>query len=131
MIPGLPDHVDGVRCFWSPGIGDIPFRQTCRRDSVDVWSYCLITNHGDFVLVPENPDPLSHALYTAYPLRFNLQNRFNSHLWQGRVFSWALDNEHLWAADPYVECNPWAGMVARGEECVGPVCSPLQPFANI
>ena len=39
------------------------------------------------------------------------------HVWQGRFYSTALDESHLWAAVGYVERNPVrAGMVRRAEK---------------
>ena len=39
------------------------------------------------------------------------------HLWQGRFYSTALDESHLWAAARYVERNPVrAGLVKRAED---------------
>ena len=128
VIPGLPHHVTqrgNRRCDVFFEVKDRQhylslFRKYAAEYGVEVWAYCLMSNHVHFVLVPEKPDSLSDALrdaHTAYALRFNLQNCLSGHRWQGRFFSCVLDDAHLWAAVHYVERNPVrAGMVARAEE---------------
>ena len=86
---------------------------------VEIWAYCLMTNHVHLVLVPGRSQALSQTLrdtHTAYALRFNLQNQVSGHLWQGRFFSCVLDDSYVWAAVRYVEQNPVrAGLVTQAE----------------
>jgi len=47
----------------------------------------------------------------------NARLGWSGHLWQGRYFSTALDDAHLWVAIRYVERNPVrAGLVERAED---------------
>jgi putative transposase len=90
-----------------------------REYGIEIWAYCLMTNHVHLVLVPEHSQALSQMLrdtHTAYALRFNVQNRVSGHLWQGRFFSCVLDESYVWAAARYVEQNPVrVGLVTQAE----------------
>ena len=44
-----------------------------------------------------------HMRYSQY---LNRKNKVAGHLWQGRFYSCALDEQHLYAAIRYVETNP-------------------------
>lgn len=87
---------------------------------LDIWAYCLMTNHVHFIAVPANDTSLSrafHDLHTVYTMRFNQRTGECGHLFQGRFFSTVLDETDLWAAVRYVERNPVrAGLVDRAEE---------------
>ena len=87
---------------------------------LDVWAYCLMTNHVHFVAVPRAADSLARTMrdtHQAYSSWLNRRLGQSGHVWQGRFYSTALDESHLWAAVAYVERNPVrAGMVDRAEE---------------
>ncbi len=76
---------------------------------LDIWAYCLMPNHIHIVGVPNRQESLArtfntvHMLYAQY---FNRKQNARGHLWQGRFFSCALDERHLYAAVRYVEQNP-------------------------
>jgi putative transposase len=90
------------------------------RHGLDIWAYCLMTNHIHLVAVPEREESLARALrdtHTVYAMRFNTRTQLSGHVWQGRFYSCVLDEAHLWAAVRYVERNPvCAGMVDRAED---------------
>ena len=90
------------------------------RRGVDVWAYCLMSNHVHLVMVPKEEASLSNVLHdahTAYARYFNAKISETGHLWQGRFFSSVLEEDYLWAAVRYVERNPVrAGMVAAPHE---------------
>jgi putative transposase len=91
-----------------------------RRHALDVWAWCLMTNHVHFVAVPTGADSLA-ATFKPVDMRYsqhvNRTQRLTGHLWQGRPYSCPLDDTHLWMAVRYVERNPVrAGLVARAEE---------------
>jgi putative transposase len=127
VIPGLPHHVTqrgNRRADVFQGEDDrnvylSMLNKYATEYGVEIWTYCLMTNHVHLVLVPGGPQALSQTMrdtHTAYALRFNLQNRLSGHLWQGRFFSCVLDDSYLWAAVRYVEQNPVrAGVVAWAE----------------
>lgn len=90
------------------------------KHGLEVWAYCLMTNHVHLVAVPEREDSLAKALrdaHTVYAMRFNTRTRLTGHVWQGRFYSCPMDETHLWAAVRYVERNPVrAGLVSRAED---------------
>lgn len=90
------------------------------RHSVEVLAYCLMTNHAHLVVVPSTADGLHRVLKPLHMLHAQRVNRtrdWKGHLWQGRYFSSPLDQDYLWAAIRYVECNPVrAGITGRAED---------------
>jgi putative transposase len=87
---------------------------------LEIWAYCLMDNHVHLIVVPREAESLSLALRTAHTMYanyFNEQSSLSGHLWQGRFYSSALDEKHLWAAIRYVEQNPVrARMVAHAKD---------------
>ncbi len=128
VVPGLPHHVTqrgnrGQTVFRS----QMDLRKYCavadrclEENGVEVMAFCLMPNHVHFVLVPPEEDSLSkvmHRMNTTFALYSNLTWSCSGHLWQGRFFSCALDETHLYNALRYVELNPVrAGMVVRPVE---------------
>ncbi|MEE9613752.1 MAG: transposase [Thermodesulfobacteriota bacterium] len=81
-----------------------------------IWAYCLMTNHVHFICVPDRPDSLAktfNTLHMRYSQYYNRKKEARGHLWQGRFFSCALDEEHLFAAVRYVENNPVRAGIVR------------------
>lgn len=91
-----------------------------QRYQLDILAYCLMTNHVHHVMIPRCPDSISKTLRVVDMRHCQVINdRFgwSGHLWQGRYFSTALDEAHLWAAIRYVERNPLrAGIVDQAED---------------
>jgi putative transposase len=86
--------------------------QYAPKCDLDIWAYCLMPNHIHFVGVPHRHDSLSrtfHAVHMQYARYFNSKRKAVGHLWQGRFFSCALDERHVYAAIRYVERNPVRG----------------------
>ncbi|MFN3481119.1 MAG: transposase [Thermodesulfovibrionales bacterium] len=80
-----------------------------KRYALRIWGYCLMSNHVHFIAVPIEGDPLAkifNPLHTRYSQHINLRQENRGHLWQGRFFSCALDERHLYAAMRYIENNP-------------------------
>ena len=76
-------------------------------------------NHVDLILTPEDGEGLAlalsrtHRLYAGF---VNARARQTGHLFQGRVDSVALDEDHLMNAARYVALNPVrAGLAPRAE----------------
>jgi putative transposase len=90
------------------------------KNALDVWAYCLMSNHVHFVCVPQNSDALArtfNTLHMRYAQYVNKKQGMCGHLWQGRFYSCILDEKHLFAAVRYVENNPVrAGLVKNPEE---------------
>lgn len=127
IVPGFPHHVTQRGNGHADIFADDDDRQfylaTLRRyadkHGVDIWAYCLMTNHVHFIAVPADAQALSklfHDTHSIYSLRFNQRTASSGHVFQGRFHSSVLDEDHLWAAVRYIERNPVrAGMVERAE----------------
>ena len=80
-----------------------------KKHSVQIWAYCLMTNHVHFIAVPHSEKSLTatfqeaHRLYTR---RINFREGWRGYLWQGRFASFPMDEEYLIAAVRYIEQNP-------------------------
>lgn len=125
VVPGEPHHViqRGNRrlpTFFKND--DYEFylesmRYWCDKHSVEIWSYCLMSNHVHLVAVPDDEYGLSAAIGEAhkrYTCRINKREGWTGHLWQGRFSSFVMDEKYLLAVARYVELNPVrAGMVKR------------------
>ena len=94
-------------------------KEYSEKYSLDIWSYCLMSNHVHFVCVPRNDNSLARTLNTLhmrYSQYYNRKKGITGHLWQGRYYSSILDDMHLYAAVRYVENNPVrAGIVQEPE----------------
>lgn len=92
-----------------------------RQYKVDIWAYCLMTNHVHFVAVPREDFSLARGIgltnlvYTQY-----LNRKFGNtgRVWQNRFFSCPVETDtYLWAVIRYVVNNPVkAGMTERAVE---------------
>ena len=155
VVPGLPYHVThrGNRrgdVFLSPGDREDYLRVLARvgeRHGLELWAYCLMTNHVHLVVRPSGRDSLARTIGEVHGLHarnLHRANGWDGHLWANRYFSAPLDNAHLWAAVRYVERNPVrAGLVESAEDYAwssarahcglapdGPL-SPRRPFPGI
>lgn len=94
-------------------------RENAERYDLDVWSYCLMTNHVHLLVVAHRSDSLAMAIGRTHGRFAQRQNRFHSwsgHLWANRFYSTPLDRSHLWAAVRYIELNPVrAELVSQAE----------------
>lgn len=128
VVPGLPHHVTqrGNRrqtTFFCPFDYEI-YRQLlaeqCLKESVSVWSYCLLPNHVHLIAVPSEAGCLARAVGEAHRRYTTLINRregWTGCLWQGRFSSFAMDEPHLYVATRYVLMNPVrAGLVERADD---------------
>jgi putative transposase len=77
-------------------------------------------NHVHLIAVPEKEDSLNLTLREAhkkYTCQINLQMDWRGSLWQGRFFSFPLDDIHLYRAIRYTENNPVrAGLAKKAED---------------
>ena len=95
------------------------FFEYALRYSLQVWGYCLMSNHVHFIVAPQTEHGLAKAfgrVHADYARYANIVQRSCGHLWQARFFSCALDPANAWKALAYVERNPVrAGMVDAAE----------------
>jgi putative transposase len=90
--------------------------ESCRRNGVEVWAYCLMPNHVHLIAVPPHEDSLRAAVAEAhrrYTRRVNFRENWRGHLWQERFASFPMDEHHLLAAARYVEQNPVRARLVR------------------
>ena len=91
-----------------------------RKYSLNIWAYCLMTNHVHFVTVPMEINSLAktfNTLHMRYAQYFNKKKKLKGHLWQSRFYSCILDEKHVYASVRYVENNPVrAGIVGAPHE---------------
>ncbi len=84
-------------------------KKYCKKYEVEVWAYCLMTNHVHLILKPTTADGLQNVLkplHMRYAQYINKNQGWKGHLWQGRFFSSALDEAYAYSAIRYVEQNP-------------------------
>ena len=90
------------------------------RWGLDVWAYCLMTNHVHLIVVPRQDVSLTRAIaetHRRYTRAINFREAWRGYLWQGRFASFPLDEPYLLAAIRYVERNPVAaGIVEQPED---------------
>lgn len=80
-----------------------------KKYALNIWAYCLMNNYVHFIAVPMEDNSLAktfNTLHMRYSQHINSRQENRGHLWQGRFFSCALDERHLYAAVRYVENNP-------------------------
>ena len=84
-----------------------------------IWAYCLMNNHVHFVAVPEKEESMArtfNTLHMRYAQYMNAKRGDRGHLWQGRYYSCALDEKHLYAAVRYIENNPVNARIVKKAE---------------
>jgi putative transposase len=128
VAPGVPHHVTqrGNRkqttffCEADYMVYKSLMAASCKRHKVDLWSYCLMPNHVHLIAVPENEDSLRKAIgqaHKGYTSFINKRQGWTGRLWQGRFFSYPMDDSHLLFATRYIELNPIrAGLVEQPED---------------
>jgi len=123
LIPELPHHVTQrgtrrERLFFSDNDYRLYLNSLCEwssRESVEIWSFCLMPNHVHLILVPSTADGISRMIgqtHRKYARHINDRHDWTGNLWQERFNSSVLDEAHLLNAVRYVEQNPVrAGLV--------------------
>lgn len=95
-------------------------KQWCDEEQVEIWSYCLMTNHVHLIVTPDSSSHLSRAIaetHRRYTRMINFRENWRGYLWQGRFASFPMDETYLLKAAAYVELNPVkANMVSKPED---------------
>ncbi len=127
VVPEMPHHVTqrgnrGENVFFQKE----DFRlyldllsEQCEKNGVDIWSYCLMTNHVHFIAVPRDTEGLGLAIGEAhrrYTKAINARMGWQGHLWQDRFFSCPMDEPHTLMAARYIENNPVAAGIVKTPE---------------
>jgi putative transposase len=128
VIPGLPHHVTQrgnrrQRTFFEASDNtrylDL-MAEACEWHSVEIWAWCLMPNHSHLIAVPGTEASLRLAMSEAhrrYTTEINQREGWQGHLWQGRFFSYVMDERYTLAAARYIELNPVrAGLVTFAEQ---------------
>lgn len=81
-----------------------------KKWGLDIWAYCLMTNHVHILVTPEQEESLARGIggtnlvYTQY---INRKYKRSGRLWQNRFYSTMIEKEpYLWAVIRYIELNP-------------------------
>jgi len=123
VLPGYPHHITqrGNRrqdVFFNDSDYEYYLellRQWCAYEGIEIWAYCLMTNHVHLIVKPKKKSNLSKAIgevHRRYTRMINLRESWKGYLWQGRFASYPMDKNWLLKAAAYVELNPVkAGMV--------------------
>lgn len=93
----------------------------CEKWNVEIWAYCLMTNHLHLLAIPAAEGSLSRCIGTAnllYTQHVNRKYKRSGRLWQNRFFSTIVDTEfYLRAVVRYIEQNPVkSALVTRPED---------------
>lgn len=92
----------------------------CTATGTRCLAWCLMDNHVHLILVPPTVDALRATLaplHTRYAARINQREGWSGHLFEGRYWSYPMDDRHLMHAVRYVENNPVAaGLVTHAEQ---------------
>jgi putative transposase len=87
---------------------------------MNVWAWCLMTNHIHLLAVPETPRALACTLGSTqreYARHRNARLASCGHIWQARYYSCPVEHRRIWAVAAYIERSPVrAGMVESAEE---------------
>jgi len=93
------------------------------RFKVQLWGYCLMSNHWHIVVEVDETDQLSQWMHWLCNRHVRQYHRDNpklggGHIYQGRFKSFPIEDEgYLYEVLRYVEANPLrARMVARAED---------------
>jgi putative transposase len=117
VVPGLPHHITqrGNRrqdvFFQESDYKEYLslMRKHCDANGVEIWGYCLMSNHIHLIAVPEEPDSLARGIGEAhrrYTRMINFREKWRGYLWQGRFASSPMNEHYLHTAMRYIELNP-------------------------
>ena len=84
-------------------------KEWCDKESIEIWAYCLMSNHVHLILKPNDQSNLSKAIaetHRRYTRMINFRKNWRGYLWQGRFSSYPMDEHYLLKAAAYVELNP-------------------------
>src|SRR5260370_14302686 len=87
---------------------------------LQIWAWCLMSNHIHLLAVPETVESLKRTLgrtHYDYACYRNAQLATCGHVWQSRYYSCPVDESGVWTVMSYIERNPVrAGLVEFAED---------------
>ena len=125
ILPGYPHHITQrgnrrQKVFFEEGDYEYYLallKEWCSQERIEIWAYCLMTNHVHLIVTPVKQSNLGKAIgevHRRYTQKINRRKRWTGYLWQGRFASYPMDKRWLLRAAAYVELNPVkAGMVKK------------------
>ena len=90
-----------------------------KKYDVQIWAYCLMSNHVHLIAVPAKAETLSKAIgetHKKYTRRINFREGWRGFLWEGRFKSFLLNEKYVYAAVRYVERNPVRAKIVKQAE---------------
>ncbi|MCF6256590.1 MAG: transposase [Gammaproteobacteria bacterium] len=117
VLPGYPHHITqrGNRrqdVFFTDSDYEYYLEllvEWCTHEGIEIWAYCLMTNHVHLIVKPKKKSHLGKAIgevHRRYTRMINLRENWKGYLWQGRFSSYPMDKRWLLKAAAYVELNP-------------------------
>jgi putative transposase len=130
VYPGFPHHIvhrgnRRERVFFNEEADRKDYlallREMCLRYKVEVWAWCLMSNHVHLLLSPKEIDGLAKVMQQVarnYSFGINKKQGWTGRLWEVRYYSCVVEKEvYLWTVSGYIEMNPVrAGIVSKAEE---------------
>jgi len=125
VLPGHPHHItqrgnrrqDVFFCDEDYQLYLHLLKEWSAKEGLEVWAYCLMTNHVHLIVKPDENSDMSRAIgemHRRYTRHINFREGWRGFLWQGRFSSFPMDEDWLLKALSYVELNPVkAGMVEQ------------------
>ncbi len=90
-------------------------KEWCGKEQVEVWTYCLMSDHIHLIVKPDKTSNLSKTIgemHRRTTRMINFRKHWRGYLWQGRFSSFPMDESWLLRAVAYVVLDPVkAGMV--------------------
>ncbi|MCK9554410.1 transposase [bacterium] len=86
------------------------------RYGLKILSYCLMTNHVHFIVVPEREDSMGNVfkyLNMKYSRHYNSRMGQGGHLFQSRFHSCVMDEVYTIVCSRYIERNPVRAKIVK------------------
>jgi len=106
VVTGLPHHItqrgSGRRAIFDSDADRELYvdllAEKAAQYGLQIWAWCLMTNHVHLVAVPQRFDSLARALgrtHAEYARYLNIRRRSCGHLFQARFFSCVVGPQQL------------------------------------
>jgi putative transposase len=127
IIPGIPHHAfqrgNNRQNIFLQEEDRIYFikhlKQQANDNNISIGSYCLMTNHFHFLIIPETEEGLikfMKNLLQRYSQYFNWKHKRTGKVWENRYKLNLVEPESAWVAARYIERNPVRVKIAEKAE---------------